>query len=347
MNPVFWMEAYGWIVLVASLLAPHFESAFYFGVAYMATIYVLQLFLDGREDIRSERVLLVLTWLFVSGITLGLIVVTRQRLFLGYSMFGHYRGGIGGMDMSRSSGIARFCGVCSLLALCRFGGDESRRRWLWLVPAVFCAVIIWYMQSRGAMIGFVVALVFLLIMSRTSKIVYLLIAIIVGMIYAGGYEAVLINRVEVHVQRGQEQEELQSMSGRTRAYKKALRVIAEHPFLGQGNWADRHSIKENVHNTYLQALMNGGIIGFIPFIISWIVGWRLFFRLNKLRDLMETADKQLFTEASIIMVFFTVRSIPETTTASFSVATLIMVAVYLYLAALHARLTTQREETAE
>jgi hypothetical protein len=36
-------------------------------------------------------------------------------------------------------------------------------------------------------------------------------------------------------------------------------------------------------------------------------------------------------EAGAIMTFFSVRSIPETTTASFAVDLLVMVAVYIYL----------------
>ena len=113
---------------------------------------------------------------------------------------------------------------------------------------------------------------------------------------------------------------------------------AENPILGQGNWADRLTIGEHVHNTYLQALMNAGIVGFVPFMMSWIVGWVLFYRLYRMRAWMEPEDRQLFLEAAAVMTFFTVRSIPETTTASFSVDSMIMVPVYLYLFVLHQRL---------
>jgi hypothetical protein len=47
-------------------------------------------------------------------------------------------------------------------------------------------------------------------------------------------------------------------------------------------------------------------------------------------------------EAGTVMMFFTVRAIPETTTASFAVDLLVMVAVYVYLESLTTQLKAKR-----
>jgi O-antigen ligase len=145
---------------------------------------------------------------------------------------------------------------------------------------------------------------------------------------------VLSNRVSEYLERGQTKEEFISMTGRTRAYQNGFAAFWNAPVLGRGQWADRLIIGEHVHNSYLQALLNAGILGGIPYVASWISGWVLFFRLQKRRRLLGPEDRTALLEAGTVMMFFTVRSIPETTTASFAVDLLVMAAVYVYLEAL-------------
>ena len=121
-----------------------------------------------------------------------------------------------------------------------------------------------------------------------------------------------------------------------RAYENGLAAFWDAPLLGRGQWADRLVTGEHVHNSYLQALLNAGILGGIPYVASWIAGWVLFFRLQKRRRLLRPEDRLALLEAGTVMMFFTVRSIPETTTASFAVDLLVMAAVYVYLETLAA-----------
>jgi O-antigen ligase len=132
------------------------------------------------------------------------------------------------------------------------------------------------------------------------------------------------------------------MTGRTRAYEEGLAAFQDAPLFGRGQWADRLVIKEHVHNSYLQAMLNGGIFGAIPYFASWIAGWMLFFRLQKRRARLSPKDRVCLLEAGTVMMFFTVRSIPETTTASFAVDLLVMVAVYVYLESLTIQLKAKR-----
>jgi O-antigen ligase len=146
--------------------------------------------------------------------------------------------------------------------------------------------------------------------------------------------ATVSDRVTTYLERGQSREEFLSMTGRTRAYQKGLTAFEDAPMLGRGQWTDRLIIHEHVHNSYLQALLNAGILGGLPYFASWIVGWIMFFRLHKRSKFLSPEDRLCLLEAGTVMMFFTARSIPETTTASFSVDLLVMVAVYVYLESL-------------
>ena len=121
---------------------------------------------------------------------------------------------------------------------------------------------------------------------------------------------------------------------RLASHRNGLAAFWDAPLLGRGQLADRLVIGEHAHNSYIEALLDAGILGGIPYVASWIAGWVLFFRLQKRRLLLRPEDRLALLEAGTVMMFFTVRSVPETTTASFAVDLLVMAAGYVYLAVL-------------
>ena len=145
---------------------------------------------------------------------------------------------------------------------------------------------------------------------------------------------VVSNHVVTYIERGQSRQEFLSMTGRTRAYDESIAVIEQAPLFGHGQWADRMLILEHVHNSFLQALLNAGVFGGIPYVASWVGGWILFYKLQKQNARLMPEDRIHLLECGTVMMFFTVRAIPETTTASFAVDLLVMVAVFVYLEAL-------------
>lgn len=331
LNPAAWLMGYGCVALFASNFSLGFQGSFYFGMAFMMNVLIPAAFFTGhrRFDDKSEIVMLYATWLILGVYVIAIYVFMKDELSVGYGIAGKVN------NMTRSSGLARFFGVAGLLCFARIWQGTEKYRWIFAVPLVFCSWVVWNMQSRGGMFGFFAGMMLLFLLSRASWRAYAIAFLAAALLLGSGQSQWVKNRVVQQVSRGQSKEELASMTGRTRAYKAGWEQIKEHPMIGQGNWADRYTIDEHVHNSYLQALMNAGIIGFVPYLISWIMGWWLFYKLYGLRDLMFPIDQQLFIEAGAVMAFFTLRSIPETTTASFSVDSMLMVPVYIYLFVLY------------
>jgi hypothetical protein len=81
----------------------------------------------------------------------------------------------------------------------------------------------------------------------------------------------------------------------------------------------------------MQALLSAGLIGLVVYTASWVVAWIMFVRCLKHRESLPPLHRILLIQCGAILTFFTVRSIPETTTASFSVDLLVMVPVMMYL----------------
>ncbi len=264
------------------------------------------------------------------------------------SVFGDATNGAGVLvelnGLSRASGVARWAAVSGLVCLVR--AYHTRRPSLiafFLGAAAVSFFIVYRMQSRGAVFGSVAALLFALLISsrmRRYALPFAVVSLVAIILMVS--PATFSNQITSYLERGQTREQFLNMTGRTRAYEHGLAAFQDAPLFGRGQWTDRLVIGEHVHNSYLQAMLNGGIFGAIPYFASWVAGWMLLFRLQKKRARLSPEDRICVLESGTVMMFFTVRAIPETTTASFSVDLLVMVAVYVYLESLTIQLKAKR-----
>jgi O-antigen ligase len=336
------LMAYGAFAALAAIFSPEPLWSLYWSMAFVATILVAWTFVDQRDPVESARQLLQVTW--VATFIVAAIIGYQAR----NSVFGDAATG-GGVftelnGLSRSSGVARWAAVPGLVCLVRV--YHTRRPSLiafFLGAAAVSFFIVYRMQSRGAVFGSVAALLFALLVSskmRRYALPFAVVALVV--IFLLDSPATFSNRIATYLERGQSQDDFISMTGRTHSYEQGLAAFQDAPLFGRGQWADRLTFGGHVHNSYLQAMLNGGIFGAIPYFASWIAGWMLFFRLQKRRARLSPKDRVCLLEAGTVMMFFTVRAIPETTTASFSVDLLVMVAVYVYLECLTIQLKAKR-----
>lgn len=326
---------YGILATISGVFSPEPMWAAYWSIAYLATILTAWTFVDGRSPVESARTMLLITWVatFLVAAYLG---HSSSTMIFGHSASAYNRPEAGLDKLSRSSGVARWAAVPGLVCVVR--AFYSRR----LIPiAVFLAVagvcffIVFRMQSRGAVFGSVAALALILVLSRRKRR-YALPFMLISTVFLSLLESpgVISQTVSDYLRRGQSEELFESMSGRTHAYEHGMMAFADAPLFGRGQWTDRLVFYEHVHNSFLQALLNGGIVGGIPYFASWIAGWIMFFRLHNKWRWLSRKDRLRLLESGAVMMFFTVRAIPETTTASFSVDLMVIVAVYVYLEAL-------------
>jgi hypothetical protein len=333
---------YGCFAAFAAIFSPEPMWSLYWSVAFLATIFAAWTFIDRAEPMNSARVLLVVTWVatFVVAAIVG--YQARNSVFgeggTGYGVIGELH------DLSRSSGVARWAAVPGLVCLLRaYHTRKVSVIAFYLGAAAISFFIVYRMQSRGAIFGVVAALLFaLLVSSKMRRYALPFAAVAIVFILILDSPATVSNRVASYLERGQTPEAFLSMTGRTRAYKHGLAAFQEAPIFGRGQWADRLVIGEHVHNSFLQALLNAGILGGIPYLGSWVFGWVLFYKLQKRSASLLSEDRIHVLECGTVMMFFSVRAIPETTTASFAVDLLVMVAVYVYLESLMVHMRSKK-----
>ena len=328
---LFYLKVYSWIGLGAAMLSPAPRFALYFGVVHLLAIVVWSRVAGGVGGSCADR-----KWLAWNLAIAGVYAVALMYIGRGV-IFGHTHTGYGifaeidevaGMPMSRSSGIARFAAVPALAAFALMWREGGWRRWLWFGLFALFGFVIYRMQSRGGLFAAAAALVFLCGFaprSRWQSAVLLL--LLVGLLVQPGIRGA----VGDYVMRGQDAEEFKSLTGRTEAWSGAWAAFKESPVLGSGNFADRLLLGTHAHNAFIQALLIAGLAGFVPYVLSWVCAWRNLVGLWSVRQALSTQDQTMFLVAGALLIFFTLRSIPETTTASFSVDLLVMVPVMGWL----------------
>jgi O-antigen ligase len=120
-------------------------------------------------------------------------------------------------------------------------------------------------------------------------------------------------------------------SGRTAVWVEGWRLFKTSPLIGFGFHADRLMLGTHLHNSMLQALLQAGLIGAIPFVAAVIFGWVSFFRIVLKLAQIPVAHKHLVIQCGGVLAFLTMRSLPESTGAFFGVDWLILAPVLFYL----------------
>jgi len=338
-SPVRLMTLFGVVALFSSLFSPRPLEASYWGSLYLSVFIVLEAVLVGPDSLKNASQLLVVNWIIVSLYAVALIIIGRHELFgeggrlIGYGII-HRIPVVVGATMSRSSGISRFAAIPATIAFCAIVRGKKTVRFLWLIPFFAFTAVIITMQSRGSILGFAAAICFVLLTHRSRlKMLLLVVAILVASVCI---DNAIPDRTVEYIYRGQDRVEFLTLSGRTRTWARGWELFKESPLLGSGPLADRYSLHgEHMHNAYLYALVQSGILGTIPFVAAWLVTWLQLINLLRRRYSMEPFHKELLIQAGAVLVFFTVRSVPESSAAFYGVDLLIMLPVLAYFHILH------------
>ena len=170
-------------------------------------------------------------------------------------------------------------------------------------------------QTRSAIIGFLFGLALVLFFSKR-----------LGFIAFLGIAAVLLTLLtdvgtlgEEFLRRGQNTQLLESLSGRVDWWEFGWHEFLKQPWSGLGAYTARFEVLDKlgafeastVHNTYLEALLNVGILGVIPVIAALVGIWYQITRALR-RDGHNSPERQLALEAVGVLSVLTVRSFLST-----------------------------------
>ncbi|HEY2878954.1 O-antigen ligase family protein [Nocardioides sp.] len=186
---------------------------------------------------------------------------------------------------SVSANPLAFVGVAGILS-CALGVGP---RWLHLNVFVRNALMglyvyeIFLTRTRSALgVGLVIVAVSLVVRARRHP----LSTITTAVVFIGGAVALmpsLLPQLHTFLQRGQTTASIDSLSGRTVIWDAAYRVWQQHQTLGLGYYSGHRlgipglqQDQSNIDNTWLETLVDVGLVGIVPLALFTLVGvWRL------------------------------------------------------------------------
>jgi len=231
-----------------------------------------------------------------------------------------------GLGIMRANGVARFALVVMIISGVRFLSQETFWRYLWMAPLIFSGYTLMQTQSRTALLGLAVAgILFVYILGLRWQLVFLAPA-----------AAFILWRAGFQERAHGSLEQLVNLTGRGITWEQAVTEIKKSPFLGWGFHADRILLdSQHMHNSYLHALMHGGIVGLVFFVGAVFSIWYVILKNNVLRRIKDAdrEHKPFLIESVLIIGFLTSRSLFESTAAFFGVDLLpfIPAAAYIYV----------------
>ena len=121
-----------------------------------------------------------------------------------------------------------------------------------------------------------------------------------------------------------------TLTGRTMTWAKGWQALQQSPWIGLGFWADRYFLQGwNVHNTLVDALMQSGYLGIVPFVIAFVWVWAGMLRFYSSKPAGEASS--LPGELLGVMTFLTVYSVTETTASFYSVGWMAMAPLFAHV----------------
>ena len=332
---------YAAVCLVATVGVENWFLWGYWGLAFIATLGAGEMYLaECGDEIAGAASLNRLSWVAATVILAIVVYVGRGHLveetrrgLSGYAV-NIRMPTVAGMAMVRASGISRFAGAVAIVAFAVMWRVERWTRVVWIALFAGCAWLIWVMQSRGSISSFVAALgvVMLLLGGRARIIGALALVLTAGAVGLNFVSHDTLQHLWRYATRNDQH--LMRMSGRIDIFYDAWSAILRAPIIGYGPQADRRIIFFNAQNGVLYALLCGGFLGGGAWTLGFAIALVYLARAAWWPDIVPAGDSMLFAQVAGLMVFFTLRTIPENAAALFSVDLMLQLPAMVYLGVL-------------
>jgi len=338
-GPLTLLLFYAGIGLASSLLvSPEPIGATYWSLEYISVIIVVMAIASGPEPEAHLARFIAVNWGCCAAICMGLLagipflgggmVSQTAGSPLGVVAYARPREEMLGMAGTRNTGFGRFAGIVILVGLAKLLHDRKDKKtlFIWTPLTLAATLALLLSQARTSWLSVLVAAMVLLARAPTRWRVPLIMIAVLGLPFVwltgfGHAFALYLTR-----ERGFDP----TLTGRTMTWEMGWQALQQSPWIGLGFWADRFVLGgRNMHNSLLQALLQGGFLGVIPFVVALVWVWIGILRFYSTRPAAEASS--LPGELLGVMTFFTVYSITEITYSFYSVGWMAMAPLFAHV----------------
>jgi N-acetylglucosaminyldiphosphoundecaprenol N-acetyl-beta-D-mannosaminyltransferase len=331
-GPLGLLGLYALVGIFASLFSRNILFSLYWGVLYITAIVVLfSIFSEGDFKKRSSLIMKI-NWIIGGLVALGLTlfffmqpgifsISTYKDFLIGlrpYESLGNVKAetNIIGMVGSRSTGLGRYAGLLAIVMFANIWRKNKKTKLIFIFLFTLFFVILLFSRARTSIVAFLVSILIILWMKSKSKIslIFIISSILMIFCVTGSYKLADYYLIPgntqdyIYSQENNREYIALTLSGRTeKIWPKILGVFYTSPIIGRGFQADRIFLNGlHSHNTFLQVLIQSGILGAIFFVLAFLLLWIGLLSLFKI-----DSENLIILESIGVVAFFAVRSITE------------------------------------
>jgi len=337
-GPLMLLLFYGAIGLASSIcVSTQPIPAAYWALEYISVIIVVMAVASGPEPEAHLARFISVNWACCAAICIGLLV--GIPLFgggalgqtagspLGVMAYGKVNDMMG-MAGTRNTGFGRFAGIVLMVGLAKLLHDRRDKKTLltWVPLTLAAGLALLLSQARTSWVAVVVATMVLLARAPTRWRVPLVMTAVLALrlVWLSGFGHGFL----LYLTRGKGIDP--TLSGRTATWAQGWGALQQSPWVGLGFWADRYFLAGwNIHNTYLQALLQSGLLGIIPFLVALVWVWIVVLRFYSSKPAAEASS--LPAELLGVMTFFTIYSLTEISYSFYSVGWIAMAPLFAHV----------------
>ena len=293
--------------------------------------------IKALEDARDAKILFNMIFIYFVIIAflaiLGGVLVPEITHRPNKGVFGFMLVGWPTLNSNSLSYVAAVVFVISLRRL--FLDQKLNRRLLYIGTCSVGLMTLLLAQGRTSIISSTLAILFMSFFikeMRSMRWVLLLSVIgLVVLLILSGSVGHWTDSVEEYMRRGVTDEQISTMSGRTEAWELSWRLFLESPISGYGFYAAGKTLVAP-HNASFTVLLNGGLLGIIPWFVAVFGGMYYIFRHLKHRDWnMDSSENNFYKEILAVMIVQFVRTITGQDLTIHSYSMLVFLATLVYI----------------
>lgn len=279
--PILMLLIYAVVGIISSVLVVSSVSFYsmWKGIEVFTVVFVMAAILSVREPWRSARAAYEILLVCLSSL---LVVYAVEAIILPGEAFTASRGVIpvimrGVMPITQQNALGFYSAVVAIAALAAwFRQVNGMRRMLLLVILIVALTEMLLAQSRTSVVGFILAAGVYLV---ADKRIGLAVAV-VGVMVAGGLGWGLSEIAIDYLRRGQEDELILTLSGRTEGWALAWEMFKESPIFGYGFVAAARTEilgsmhtggMSTLHGALFDVLIGVGMLGLFPWATAVII----------------------------------------------------------------------------
>ena len=286
-----------------------------------------------------------LVCLLLVSVYVGIFIWPEYALFEDKGTFGFSIQGV--LPGISTNGVGQLAAVLGIVALARVL-HAPRYRALYGLLLVASLVTMVVAQSRSPMLAFTVAALIILLASRQ----FLSLAFFGVPLIALAFASVYSETVNEFLRRGQSDGEIATLTGRTIYWESSLQALRENPLTGYGaNAGGRYILQSSlnevgvstVHSTWIEVLLDTGILGAILLIVALVVTTSYLIKLYP-HVIVSSIGRMLWFESLGVLIVLGVRSIFSVTFV-WSSTVLTFGLIVIFIAVTRRQVVRQRHES--